>query len=417
LRYARRPVDALRSFLQLEAASGILLIGAAVLALIIANSPLAGVYNAFTEVVGEVRIGSLGIEKPLLLWINDGLMAIFFLLVGLEVKREIREGQLSNPSQVALPAVAALGGIIVPPLIYVWFNRGDAVALNGWAIPAATDIAFALGILYLLGDRVPTALKLFLLTVAIFDDLAAIAIIGVFYSGDLSFLSLGLAGVALVVLFIMNWRGVSRIAAYALVGVALWVFVLKSGVHATLAGVALAFAIPLKAGRGEDAFSPLHQLEHSLHPYVAYGILPIFAFANAGVPLQGTSVSALFDPVPLGIATGLVVGKQIGVFGASWLGIKLGLAQLPRHVTWVHLYGVSILCGIGFTMSLFISSLAFEQTGRAYGDSGRLGILAGSFISAILGYALLRATLDDVEDDTLFEEVEEIMEEAAEVVQ
>lgn len=400
----RRPRRLIRQFIDLEASSGLILMGTAVLALLIANSPISHWYNALLDVPAEVRIGPLELAKPLLLWINDGLMAIFFLLIGLEVKREIREGELSEPSRVVLPGVAAVGGIAVPALLFVWFNRADPVALDGWAIPAATDIAFALGILHLLGDRIPLALKLFLMTVAIFDDLAAIAIIALFYSGDLSVLALVLAGVALVILFLMNRRGVTRIAAYIVVGVALWVFVLKSGVHATLAGVALALAIPM-TGRhddhgdeseyhGEDSeghgHSPLHHVEHALHPWVAYAILPIFAFANAGVPLAGMSLDTLTHPIPLGIAAGLFLGKQVGIFGTSWLAIRAGLAQRPPGVSWLQLYGVSILCGVGFTMSLFISSLAFEHTGVDNVNLARLGILAGSFLAAILGYVVLR---------------------------
>ena len=398
----RRPRRLVRQFIDLEASSGLILMGAAVLALLIANSPISHWYDALLDVPAEVRIGPLEVAKPLLLWINDGLMAIFFLLVGLEVKREIREGELSEPARVVLPGVAAVGGIAVPALLFVWFNRADSVALNGWAIPAATDIAFALGILYLLGERIPLALKLFLMTVAIFDDLAAIVIIALFYSGDLSPLALVLAAVALLLLFLMNRRGVTRIAAYVVVGVALWVFVLKSGVHATLAGVALAFAIPM-AGRdehhdehgdghqnGNHAHSPLHHMEHALHPWVAYAILPIFAFANAGVPLAGMSLNTLTHPVPLGIAAGLFLGKQVGIFGISWLAIRAGLTQRPPGVSWRQLYGVSVLCGVGFTMSLFISSLAFEHTGVDNVNLARIGILAGSFLAAILGYLILR---------------------------
>jgi NhaA family Na+:H+ antiporter len=337
------------------------------LALLVANSPVSGIYQALLDLPVEVRVGALEIAKPLLLWINDGLMAIFFLLIGLEVKREIREGHLSQPSQVVLPGLAAVGGIVLPALIYVWFNRGDPVALDGWAIPAATDIAFALGVLYLLGDRIPNALKVLLLTIAIFDDLAAIVIIALFYAGDLSLLSLALAAMVVVVLF-----------------------VLRSGVHATLAGVVLALAIPMSTREEGEQYSPLRRVEHALHPWVAYGILPLFAFANAGVPLAGMSIDALLQPVPLGIVAGLFVGKQIGVFGFSWLGIRLGLAQAPQGVSWRKLYGLAVLCGIGFTMSLFISSLAFEHSGAGQIDLGRLGILVGSFLSAIAGYALLR---------------------------
>lgn len=384
-----RPSIAIRNFLQLEAAGGILLIAAAAIALLVANSPLDNLYNSLLDTYGEVSIGEFGLRKPVLLWINDGLMAVFFLLVGLEVKREIREGQLSNPPQVALPGIAALAGLTLPALIYVGFNWGDSEALNGWAIPAATDIAFALGILYLVGPQVPPALKLFLLTVAIFDDLAAIVIIAVFYTADLSLQSLALAGGMLIMLFFMNVSGVHRTGLYALVGILLWIFVLKSGVHATLAGVALAFAMPLHGSHATD-HSPLHELEHTLHPWVAYGILPLFAFANAGVSLTDISLDALTDAVPLGIALGLFVGKPVSIFGASWLAIRLGMAQLPEGVRWLELFGVAVLAGIGFTMSLFIASLAFEHGVQGYLGLDRLGILTGSLLSALVGYGILR---------------------------
>lgn len=393
MRSARiRSVQALREFLQLESAGGILLIGAAALAILLANSPLAGAYQFLLGLPFEIRLGALEVAKPLLLWINDGLMAIFFLLVGLEVKREVLEGQLSNLSQVALPGLAAVGGMAVPALIYVSLNWGDPDALNGWAIPAATDIAFALGILSLRGNAVPTALKVFLLTVAIIDDLAAITIIAVFFSGDLSLISLALAGATLVVLALLNWQGVTRIAAYTIVGIVLWVLVLKSGVHATLAGVALAFAIPLRV-KGEPQHSPLHQLEHSLHPWVAFGVLPLFAFANAGVPLANMQLGSLLSPVPLGIAAGLFLGKQIGVFGLSWIGIQLGLARKPEGVGWLGLYSVAILCGIGFTMSMFINSLAFEHGAGIFTEASRLSILIGSLLSAVFGYLVLSLAL------------------------
>lgn len=393
--YRERSATLLRNFLDLEASSGLILMGAAALALLVANSPLSGWYDVLLDIPVEIRVGPLELAKPLLLWINDGLMAVFFLLIGLEVKREIRAGQLSQPSQVILPGIAALGGIAVPALIYVWFNRGDPVAMSGWAIPAATDIAFALGVLYLLGDRIPQPLRLFLMTVAIFDDLAAIIIIAVFYTGDLSVPALVLAGLALIVLLVMNQRGVTRPAAYVIVGVLLWIFVLKSGVHATLAGVALAFAIPMGGQKDDlhpEGHSLLHDIEHALHPWVAYAILPIFAFANAGVPLVGMSLDTLTNPLTLGIATALFFGKQIGVFGASALTIVLGLASRPANAGWTHLYGVALLCGVGFTMSLFISSLAFEHTGVDNVNLARLGIILGSFTSAIAGYLLLRFT-------------------------
>jgi NhaA family Na+:H+ antiporter len=383
-----KPLKAIREFLKVESASGLLLIAAMIVALILENSPLSVFYDQLLQTRAGVRIGALGLDKPLLLWINDGLMAIFFLLVGLEVKREMREGQLSNLSQITLPGIAALGGMAIPALIYVWFNQGDVVALNGWAIPAATDIAFALGILSLHGNRVPLSLKLFLMTVAIMDDLGAIFIIAIFYSADISLLSLILAAIMLTILFGLNRSGVTQITPYVITGTILWIFVLKSGVHATLAGVALAFAIPLRA-KNKDEPSPLHHLEHSLHPWVAFGIMPLFALANAGVSLQGISLPTLLEPVPFGIIIGLFVGKQFGIFGFTWLGVKLGMTRLPGDISWLELYGVAILCGIGFTMSLFIASLAFEHGAVGYIVADRLGILLGSLLSAALGYALL----------------------------
>ncbi|MCJ7700174.1 MAG: Na+/H+ antiporter NhaA, partial [Anaerolineales bacterium] len=351
--------------------------------------PAKPLYDMFLDMPVEVRIGQLELAKPLLLWINDGLMAIFFFLIGLEIKRELLEGELSEPSRIILPAVGAVGGMAVPALVYVVFNLGDPIALSGWAIPAATDIAFALGILALLGPRIPTSLKLFLLTLAIIDDLGAIVIIAIFYSGDLSWISLLVAAGAIIVLLLLNRRGVMEIAPYILVGIVLWIAVLKSGVHATLAGVLLAFFIPLRS-QNKSVESPLHKLEHDLHPTVAYGILPLFAFANTGIPFQGLSLTSLLNPVPLGIAIGLYFGKQIGVFGFAWVAIKLRLAQLPDGANWLGLYGVATLCGIGFTMSLFISSLAFEQIGTALAIDDRLGILVGSLLAGVTGYIILR---------------------------
>lgn len=387
-----RALEAIREFLKLESASGIILVGAAILALIFNNSPLSGLYDLFLDTPVEVRIGALHLAKPLLLWINDGLMAIFFLLIGLEVKREILVGQLSSFSQVALPGFAAIGGMAVPALIYVLFNLNNSSSLSGWAIPAATDIAFALGILALLGSRVPLSLKLFLLTLAIIDDLGAIVIIAIFYSGELSFTSLIFSAIAIATLFAMNFFGVRRTAAYVVVGVILWICVLKSGVHATLAGVVLAFAIPLRTD--EDEPCPLREMEHSLHPWIAFGIMPLFAFANAGVSLQGMSLMKLLEPIPIGIALGLILGKQIGVFGFSYAAVKLGLAKLPSDLNWRLIYGTSILCGIGFTMSLFISTLAFESSIADDAISARIGILAGSFIAAIAGYLVIKGALN-----------------------
>ncbi|MEK6224445.1 MAG: Na+/H+ antiporter NhaA [Thermodesulfobacteriales bacterium] len=386
-----RALEAIQEFLKLESASGIILVGAAVLALIVNNSPLSGLYDLFLDTPVEIRIGAINLAKPLLLWINDGLMAIFFLLIGLEVKREILDGQLSSLSQVALPGIAAVGGMIIPALIYVIFNMNNPSALNGWAIPAATDIAFALGILALLGSRVPLSLKLFLLTLAIIDDLGAIVIIAIFYSGDLSVTSLIFAGIAIATLFAMNLLGVKRTAAYVVVGIILWICVLKSGVHATLAGVVLAFAIPLRTN--EDEPCPLREMEHSLHPWIAFGIMPLFAFANAGVSLKGMSFGSLFEPIPIGIALGLVIGKQVGVFGFSLAAVKLGLVKLPSDINWRLIYGTAILCGIGFTMSLFISTLAFDSSIGDDAISARIGILSGSFIAAIAGYLVIKSSL------------------------
>lgn len=379
----------IQSFLKLESASGLFLLAAAILAILTANSPLNGLYEDILQTQATVSIGSLGIAKPLLLWVNDGLMAIFFLLIGLEVKRELLAGELSDASKAALPVAAAIGGMVVPSAIYVALNIRDSNALNGWAIPAATDIAFALGVLALLGRAVPESLKVFLLTLAIIDDLAAIAIIAVFYSGDLSLLALGLAIATLIVMLVLNRIGVSSITPYLIAGACLWVFVLKSGVHATLAGVATALAIPLTAG-SDRAQSPLRSLEHMLHPWVAFGIMPIFAFANAGLSLGNLRADMLLQAVPLGIFLGLGIGKPVGVTLFSWVAIRLGIADLPQGASWAQLVGVGMLCGIGFTMSLFIASLAFEHGATQYFLADRLGILAGSLLAGTLGYAALR---------------------------
>ena len=384
-------LDTFRDFLKLEAASGIILVVAAVLAMIIANSPLAPIYGALIELPVEVRVGDLEIAKPLLLWINDGLMAIFFFLVGLELKRELIEGQLSDPKEIVLPALGAFGGMLVPAAIYIGFNQGDNIALQGWAIPAATDIAFALAILALLGSRVPLSLKIFLVSVAIFDDVGAIAIIALFYTSDLSVGALMTAATCLPVLWLLNRRGVLERTPYLLIGLVMWIAVLKSGVHATLAGVLLAAFIPLRDPHKE--VSPLHEIEHDLHTAVAFGILPVFAFANAGISLSGVSIESFLHPVPLGIVTGLFVGKQIGVFAACWLGVRLGVARLPRDLRWTHIYGTALLCGVGFTMSLFIGSLAFEETGVNLLFDERLGIIAGSVLSGICGYLVLKISL------------------------
>ncbi|NNB54855.1 Na+/H+ antiporter NhaA [Pseudomonas fragi] len=372
-------------FFQLEAASGLLLIAAAALALIVNNSPLSHYYTAFLDVPVAVQIGALQIAKPSLLWINDGLMALFFLLIGLEVKRELLEGQLSKPSQVVLPGAAAIGGMVVPALIYWFINKDYPDALGGWAIPMATDIAFALGVLALLGKRVPVSLKLFLMTLAIIDDLGAIIVIAVFYSSELSGVSLLLAAACLIVLIAMNRMGVIKVAPYMIVGLILWVCVLKSGVHATLAGVTLAFCIPLRTKNSET--SPLMSIEHALHPWVAYAILPLFAFANAGVSLTGVSLHSFVSHVPMGIAAGLLIGKTLGVFGLTWIAIKTGMAALPAGANWGQVFGVAILCGIGFTMSLFVGSLAFVA-GSDYVGMDRMGILTGSILAALIGYGV-----------------------------
>jgi len=379
----------IREFLRLETSSGSLLVVAAILAMLVENSPLSPYYEALLGTPVEVRIADLEIAKPLLLWINDGLMAVFFFLIGLELKREVLQGELSDPRRVALPTFGALGGMAMPALIYVSVNWGDPVALKGWAIPSATDIAFALAVLSLLGPKVPGSLKLFLLTLAIIDDLGAIVIIALFYTADLSVAALGFACLALLVLGILNRRGVTSLTPYLLIGLAMWVALLKSGVHATLAGVLLAMFIPLRVG-GEQGKSPLHRLEHDLHPAVAFGILPVFAFANTGVPLTGLGLADLFASVPLGIALGLFLGNQIGVMGFCWIAVKSRLATLPAEYGWMELYGVAMLCGIGFTMSLFISSLAFELGGPDFAVDDRLGILIGSLCSAFSGYFWLR---------------------------
>ena len=385
-------VDAIKRFVKLESAGGILLIAAGAIAMIAANTPLRGLYDGFLSVPGEVRVGALQIAKPLLLWVNDLWMAVFFFLVGLEIKREVMEGELADKAKIALPAFAAFGGMLVPALIYVWINWDYPVRISGWAIPSATDIAFALGVLSLFGERVPVGLKVFLMTLAIMDDLGAIVIIALFYTSDLSLLSLVLASIALSALIALNRLRVSNVMPYVLVGGILWICVLKSGVHATLAGVATALAIPMRGHRNPDV-SPLKTLEHALQPWVAFLILPMFAFANAGVSLRGIRLDDLLAPVPLGIALGLFVGKQLGVFAFAWLAVATGLGRLPRGVDWRQIYGVAILCGIGFTMSLFIGSLAFEQGDSVSMVSDRLGILTGSLLSAVVGYVVLRLAL------------------------
>jgi NhaA family Na+:H+ antiporter len=384
----------IRNFLRMESAGGIILMATAVLAMIAANSGAAGLYQLFIDTPVEIRVGALQIAKPLFLWVNDGLMAIFFFLVGLELKREILEGELSRPANVLLPAIGAVGGMLVPVGIFVFLNYGDAAAMRGWAIPAATDIAFALGILTLLGSRVPVSLKVFLVSLAIFDDLAAIVIIAIFYSADLSANALLAAAACLIALTVMNRRKVMSISSYVLVGLIMWTAVLKSGVHATLAGVALAAFIPMRDPT-QPGHSPLRELEHDLHQVVAFGVLPLFAFVNAGIDLGGISIGDLMHGVPLGIAAGLFIGKQLGIFLLCAIAIKLGVARLPEGTGWGGLYGVSILCGVGFTMSLFIGSLAFENTelDKAMVFDERLGIILGSLLSGVMGYLVLRFAL------------------------
>ena len=383
----------IEEFIKKESSSGILLILVTFLALVLQNSILSNWYTHFLHTPVQISFGSLGIAKPLLLWVNDGLMAIFFFLVGLEVKREILEGELSSLSQVVLPLIAALGGMIMPALIFTLFNHGDTFAMNGWAIPTATDIAFALGILSLLGSRVPSSLKIFLMALAIIDDLGAIVIIALFYTSELSVVSMVVALAALGVLIAMNRFGVIRKSAYILVGIVLWVSVLKSGVHATIAGVVLAFCIPLYSKRNDtESFSLLKEMEHDLHYWVAFFILPLFAFVNAGVDLKEIRFSTLFSDVSAGIVLGLFLGKQLGVFLFSFLAIKMNIAKLPSESNLLQLYGVAILTGIGFTMSLFVNTLAYNDS-DVFFHADKIGILIGSFTSGMVGYFFLKKTL------------------------
>ena len=379
-------------FLALESAGGILLVSTAVLAMLIANSPFYSYYTLLIDTPVEIRIGPLQLAKPLLLWVNDGLMAVFFFLVGLELKREILEGELSDKRKIILPGLGAMGGMVVPAAIYFYFNASDPVALKGWAIPTATDIAFALGVLTLLGSRVPVSLKVFLTSIAIFDDIGAILIIAFFYTSKISFTALAVSAFCILFLFLLNQRGVVKMSAYLAVGVVMWVALVKSGVHATLAGVILALFIPMRSPANPD-ISPLKNMEQDLHTIAALLILPVFSFCNSGISFEGLDRQALLHDIPLGIALGLFLGKQIGVFAFCWLGIKLRVAQLPSEMSFASLYGVALLCGIGYTMSLFIGSLAFEETGVDLIFDERLGIIFGSLASGILGYFVLRASL------------------------
>ncbi|MEN0613285.1 Na+/H+ antiporter NhaA [Klebsiella indica] len=383
----------LQRFFHSDASGGIILIFAAVMAMLFANTGLTSdLYRSFLETPVQLRVGALEINKNMLLWINDALMAIFFLLIGLEVKREMNQGALASRRQAVFPLVAALGGMVVPALVYLAFNGRDPIAREGWAIPAATDIAFALGVLALLGNRVPAALKIFLMALAIIDDLGAIIIIALFYTHDLSVMSLIVAAGSITVLAALNLSGVRRTGIYILVGAILWTAVLKSGVHATLAGVIVGFMIPLKEQKGK---SPAKQLEHVLHPWVAFLILPLFAFANAGVSLQGITVEGLTSLLPLGIIAGLFIGKPLGISLFCWLALKLKWASLPEGTSCKQIMAVGILCGIGFTMSIFIASLAFSSVDPALNNWARLGILIGSILSAVTGYIILRKRVAD----------------------
>lgn len=385
-------ISDISDFFKLETAGGILLIAAAAIALICSNTPLDTYYNLLLDTPVEIRIGEFQIAKPLLLWINDGLMAVFFFLVGLELKREVIEGELSDRKNIILPGVGAIGGMVFPALVYYFFNKGNPVAMQGWAIPTATDIAFALGVLSLLGSRVPTSIKVFLTSLAIFDDVGAIIIIAIFYTANISETALTVVAICIPVLFFLNRRNVESKSWYVVVGVVMWAALLKSGVHATLAGVVLAMFIPLKVKNRTD-YSPLKSLEHDLHSVVAFFVLPVFAFANSGISLEGVGADQLLHEVPIGIALGLFVGKQLGIFGLCWLTVKLKLASLPRDISWMSLYGTAVLCGIGFTMSLFIGSLAFEESGASFKFDDRLGIILGSLMSGIVGYLILKFSL------------------------
>jgi Na+:H+ antiporter, NhaA family len=384
------------TFFKLESAGGILLMFAAVLAIILANTGLESYYQLLISTPLEIRIGSFEISKPLLLWINDGLMAVFFFLVGLELKRELIEGELSDKKNIILPAIGAVGGMLFPALIYLYFNFDNSVASKGWAIPAATDIAFALGILSLLGSRVPVSIKIFLTSLAIFDDIGAILIIAIFYTSNISITALIIVGLCIPVLTLLNKRNILSKSPYILVGIIMWVATLKSGVHATLAGVVLAIFIPIRS-KNDPKVSPLKSLEHDLHSIVAFFILPVFAFTNAGINLSAVGSEQLLHNVSIGIALGLFLGKQVGVFGLCFIFIKLKLTSLPVGMNLSSLYGVSALCGVGFTMSLFIGSLAFEETGVNLLFDERIGIITGSLISGIIGYLILKTALDNEE--------------------
>ena len=384
--------SSISNFFKMESAGGITLIFAAMLAMILANTPFQSYYSLLIETPVEIKIGALEIAKPLLLWINDGLMAVFFFLVGLELKRELIEGELSNKRNIILPGIGAIGGMIVPALIYVYFNFDNPSALQGWAIPAATDIAFALGVLSLLGSRVPISIKIFLTSLAIFDDIGAILIIAIFYTANISLTALIVVACCIPILAFYNIRNTESKSMYVIIGVIMWVAMLKSGVHATLAGVILALFIPMKS-KTDVNHSPLKSMEKDLHSVVAFFVLPVFAFANAGISFADVGAQQIFHSVPLGIALGLFFGKQIGIFSLCWLAIKLKLTKLPRDMSWSSLYGTAALCGVGFTMSLFIGSLAFEETSVNLLFDERLGIVFGSLAAGFLGYVILHISL------------------------
>ncbi len=394
----KTPTDILSEFAKSESAGGILLMFAAAIAMVLANSGFSDLYEQLLSVTMEVRVGNFGIDKPMLLWINDGLMAVFFFLVGLELKRELVEGELSDTRNIILPGIGALGGMVVPAIIYILINHKDPIAMDGWAIPTATDIAFALGVLSLLGSRVPVSLKIFLTSLAIFDDVGAIIIIAIFYSAKLSFTALMVALACIAVLFVLNRLKVSSTSVYLAVGLVMWVATLKSGVHATLSGVVLAMFIPIKDYKNPD-FSPLKTLEHDLHAVVMLFVIPIFAFANAGVELRGQGFNEIFHAVPLGVMLGLFLGKQVGIMVFCWAAIKMGWANLPRAMNWKCLYGTSILCGIGFTMSLFIGSLAFGEMAGQLPFDERIGIVLGSLLSGLVGYLFLYICLPNNKPD------------------
>ena len=397
VRPVARAIELLRDFFRLQAAAGIVLMAAAALAMIVANSPWHEAYQAFRHLPIGFSIGDFGLVKGAEHWINDGLMAVFFLLVALEIKRETLSGQLSSREQMLLPVLCAIGGVAVPAILFWGVNNGDVTALRGWAIPTATDIAFALGILALLGSRVPLGMKLLLSTIAVVDDLVAILIIAIFYTHDLAAHQLAWAGAGIGLMLLLNWRGVTRLWPYLFLGALVWYFVLKSGVHATLAGVVTGLLIPLR-GKTADAPSPLESLEHALHPWVAYLVLPLFAFANAGLALGGLQVGDVLAPVPLGIVLGLVLGKPVGIVTVALVARAAGIARFPDGMDFKAMLGLGMLCGVGFTMSLFISNLAYSTIGGHFGEASVLGVLCASVISASIGWTWLRWTLKPGQD-------------------